>query len=155
MGKTTEESAWMSRTEKEEQKDVDSGKWKGTAKWGYVIWGVSNYTGLKEQCWTLPYLISPPYTCTPPHHSPDCFFSNNLMFSTFSSSNSFMCAPSYVKFSTPVSKHQSKSFTSCKSRLSAFTWQTWTIKENVNICFLVTGQVYVVHLYWWMLVPSF
>lgn len=32
-----------------------------------------------------------------------------------------------------------------------FIWQAWNIEENVNICFLVTGQVYEIHLYWWML----
>lgn len=30
-------------------------------------------------------------------------------------------------------------------------WQAWNIEENVNKCFLVTCQVYEIHLYWWML----
>lgn len=34
-------------------------------------------------------------------------------------------------------------------------WQAWNIEENVNICFLVTGQVYEIHLYWWMQCQGF
>lgn len=32
-----------------------------------------------------------------------------------------------------------------------FIWQAWNIEENVNICFVVTGQAYEIHLYWKML----
>lgn len=104
--------------------------------------------------------VKPTLSWSPTASLPACrFFPASIMFSTFSSSYSLnpplppTC--SGFKCATPVSEHQSRSFTSFISRLLPLIWQAWNIEENVNICFLVTGQVHEIHLYWWTLRQGF
>lgn len=81
------------------------------------------------------------------------------MFSTFSSSHSLF----FPAFPLAMALNASLQSASISQKLlpavccvpphthPPLIWQAWNIEENVNKCFLVTCQVYEIHLYWWML----